>query len=69
MPVELILIVVLVGAGYLFYRDIKKSGKAEQKNETSEEVLKSVKETNNAIIRARADESISDKLRERYGYK
>tara|TARA_R110000851_G_scaffold98468_4_gene213114 strand:- start:93 stop:302 length:210 start_codon:yes stop_codon:yes gene_type:complete len=69
MPVELLIIAGLVGAGYLFYRDAKKSGKAEQKNEASEEALKSVKETNNAIIRARDDKSISDKLRERYGYK
>jgi hypothetical protein len=69
MPVELILIVVLVGAGYLFYRDVKKHGKADAENEASEEALKSVEEANNAIIRARADKSISDKLRERYGYK
>ena len=69
MPVELILIVVLVGAGYLFYRDVKKSGKAEQKNETSEEVLKNVDKAGKALARARADKSITDRLRRKYNIK
>lgn len=69
MPVELILIVVLVGAGYLFYRDIKKSGKAEAQNEASEEVLSNVDKAGKALTRARADKSISDGLLDKYSIK
>lgn len=69
MPVELILIVVLVGAGYLFYRDIKKSGKTQAQSEADKRALEHVKKYKDALERNRTDRSIAQRLRNKYNIK
>lgn len=69
MPVELILIVVLVGAGYLFYRDIKKSGKTEAQSEADKRALEHVKKYKEALERTRTDKSLAQRLRDKYDIK
>lgn len=69
MPVELILIVVLVGAGYLFYRDVKKSGKTEAQSEADKRALEHVKKYKDALERNRTDRSIAQRLRNKYNIK
>lgn len=69
MPVELILIVVLAGAGYLFYRDIKKSGKTQAQSEADKRALEHVKKYKDALERNRTDRSIAQRLRNKYNIK
>ena len=69
MPVELILIVVLVGAGYLFYRDVKKSGKTEAQSEADRKALEHVKKYKEALARVGVNESITQRLRDKYNIK
>ena len=47
----------------------RRSGRDGEKLKQAEKVLDNVKDANDAINRARADKSIADKLRDKYGLK